>query len=277
MKSLKLLFVFLSIFCFSQNREIAGIVMSAETKTPIEYANIGVVNSVTATITDDKGFFKLNVPENLAHSEIKIRSIGYETQTLNVSDFQENKMIYLQPVYQVQEIEEVVVQKKDLKEKELGTKTSSRKRVTGWYNGPAIGGERGILIDPKNKISYIKNVSFHVALNDYENVDIRLHIRTLKNNMPDEELLYENIIIPVTTKKGWIKKDLSSYHIKFNEPIMVSLEFLNSSSYCMGKCYFAVSESKFSGVEYVKEASEYVWKIVNGTSPAIYLTVLQEK
>jgi len=45
--------------------------------------------------------------------------------------------------------------------------------------------------------------------------------------LPSEELLTENIMIPITKSSGWIEMDLSKYNLIFKDDIVLSLEWVN--------------------------------------------------
>ena len=120
----------------------------------------------------------------------------------------------------------------------------------------------------------IKDVSFHVAQNDFKKINVRLHIRKIINL--NQEILTEDIIIPVDIKNGWIKESISSYNIKIDEPVVVSLEWLDYYG-CSVNCNFYISLNYFSGTLYAKEASEGNWSIKKGMSPSILLNLIELK
>ncbi|AQX06843.1 hypothetical protein BAX97_04445 [Elizabethkingia meningoseptica] len=265
----------LTSFLFAQKKEISGIVLSGETNLPIEFASIGIKDSPFATITNKDGAFKLNIPNGYENAQVRITSIGYEPKVFNIQDYPivtEDKL-YLTP--KIINIQEVVLTKEQKYEIEkIGTESTSTKIVTGWSSGPGKGGERGILIKPKNKTYYIKDINFHIAENNFKSLNVRLHIRKLKDNLPDQELLQNNIIIPVTINKGWVSEDISRYKIKIDEPIVVSLEWLDNST-CNQNCNFLISLNYFSGKLFAKEASESKWIIKKGMSPSIFINIYQ--
>jgi len=84
-KYLLLLVLFLSLSVYSQNDNLAskilkGQVIDSETKKSLSASHIINLNSVTGTITNDKGFFEITAKANdtvmvsyLGHSSIKIK------------------------------------------------------------------------------------------------------------------------------------------------------------------------------------------------------------
>ncbi|WP_411898340.1 carboxypeptidase-like regulatory domain-containing protein [Elizabethkingia occulta] len=265
----------LTSFSLAQKKEIRGTVLSNETNLPIEFVTIGIKDSPFATITNKQGEFKMNIPDGYENSQIKITSIGYESKVYNIHDYSslsDNRLYLIPKIINIPEV--LLTKEQNYKTEKIGTESTSTKIVTGWSSGPGKGGERGILIKTKNKAYYIKDINFHVAENNFKNLNIRLHIRKLKDNFPDQELLQSNIIIPVTINKGWVREDISKYKIKIDEPVVVSLEWLDHSP-CNQNCNFLISLNYFSGKLYAKEASESKWIIKNGMSPGIFINVYQ--
>ena len=95
MNRLNLLLLYICFFNISlaQNKEVSGIVLSSETNLPIEFINVGVVNSTVGTITDSQGTFKLSIPKEFLDNEIKIKSIEYETKTFKISQLKKCQLL----------------------------------------------------------------------------------------------------------------------------------------------------------------------------------------
>lgn len=71
-----------SIYLFAQNNRTEGIVMDAQSHTPLEGVSVTLKNSGIGTATDARGRFSLNAPEN---SILLISFVGYETQEIAAS------------------------------------------------------------------------------------------------------------------------------------------------------------------------------------------------
>lgn len=70
------LILFLRISSFGQ--DINGMVIDSETKLPLEYASIGIINTHAGTITDKNGDFSFKAKID-STSIIRISMIGYES------------------------------------------------------------------------------------------------------------------------------------------------------------------------------------------------------
>lgn len=65
----------------SKNKIVTGTVTS-ESGTPLPGATVQVKNSKTATTTDDKGAFSLDVPDNAI---LVVSYVGYQSREISVS------------------------------------------------------------------------------------------------------------------------------------------------------------------------------------------------
>ena len=91
--SLLMLFVFLVFyqhsyaFAFQDTsqsfNEYKGYVIGNDTRKPLVFADISVVNTNISTITNKEGEFTLKVPKSLSSNRIKISFLGYETQEIS--------------------------------------------------------------------------------------------------------------------------------------------------------------------------------------------------
>ena len=102
------LFVMLMIFISSGNAQVyKGVLITEQKGTPVEYANVGIVEKNIGTTSNIDGQFELKIPlENLIDS-IRFSMIGYETITLVVSDFinRKNDTIWMaEKTYSISEV-----------------------------------------------------------------------------------------------------------------------------------------------------------------------------
>jgi hypothetical protein len=86
-------------FTGKAQHNITGVVYNAESKTPIELANVYISNSTKGSITDKAGKFALNgIP--VGQSELVISCIGFETQSIIINNSTKEIEILLQPKYE---------------------------------------------------------------------------------------------------------------------------------------------------------------------------------
>lgn len=236
------------------------------------YVNIGVIGTTIGTITNQQGNFSLNLKNQPAKAIIRFSTIGYQSQEYTVSELL-NKKVAIELVETPVLLEAVTINPKKFKKKRLGTKTSTKLTATGW-GGFGKGGERGLKIKVKNEV-YLEALHFHILENSYDSILLRLHIRKLIGNIPSEELLREEILIPVDIRLGWVEVNLKQYNLSYDENFALTLEWIDGWSAKRSNLYFSISI--FKGVLYGKEASEANWTILKRRSAAFYLDVLESQ
>lgn len=264
----------ISIHVVSQS--ISGQVISAKTQQPLAYVTIQVINKGLGTITDENGLFKLNASGFSQEAEIKLSMIGFETQIVSVKDLVNHENIFQMKELTVQ-LSEVIVRPKKIKVKTLGTKSLSTKNMTGWGGcgncSEDLGGiERGIRIDTRRPV-FVEKVNFHVAYFGYDSMLLRLHVRKIKDELPAQELLNNNIYVRVKST-GWHEIDLRTYNLSFSEDVAVSLEWVKAWGNTKGKeNSLKLSLALFKGTLFDKNFRGNQWTVHKPASPAIYLTV----
>lgn len=94
----------------AQNIIISGEVLDKKTNEALPYVNIGVEGTVTGTITDLDGNFKLEIPQKHKSGVFVVSSVGYKVQKFSVSEYsgKQDLKVALQPIdYQIEEIKVV--------------------------------------------------------------------------------------------------------------------------------------------------------------------------
>ncbi len=113
MKDKIILFIFI---CFSysglsQNLELKGKIINSKSGKPIEFANIGVVNSFVGAATDFNGEFSFEIYNKMLKNQVKISAIGYKPKIFTVNELIENKSIIIKLEPTTYDISEVNIEK----------------------------------------------------------------------------------------------------------------------------------------------------------------------
>ncbi|WP_299314472.1 carboxypeptidase-like regulatory domain-containing protein [uncultured Aquimarina sp.] len=230
MKKIKIniLFLLINLSLFAQN-SVVGILKDSETGQPISYVNIGIVEKDKGTVSTEEGKFELEIPLDLMNDTIKLSSIGYQSKSMIAKEFvailKANSIIGLLP--KVTELNEVVVINKKLKKKILGNKTKSKK-MRGAFNNAVAGNEVGIKIKIKDSPTYVKKFHTNVVSNTSEKVKFRLNFYSLKDGLPYEKIIKEDIIFSVNVKEGQFTLDLKEYNIVVEEDFYSTIELLEN-------------------------------------------------
>jgi len=226
----KLFFVvvlfFYSFISYSQEN-YKGRVIDIESEELLAFVNIGVIGKSIGTVSDINGDFELTLDEKNDRDTLRISMIGYEYREYIVSDFKkeilENSTVKL--IRAINELDEIVVVYKNLKEKILGSKTTS-KVITGGFTKDALGSEVGIKIKIKKSPTYIDDFNVSITHNAHDTIRFRLNFYDVKNGLPNNNILKENIIVKTNMKEGVLTVDLRKYNIVMEDDFIVTLEWL---------------------------------------------------
>lgn len=227
MKFFQTLILALSTITYSQSNICEGTLQAKNTNQKIAYANIGIVNQNLGTVTNKDGQFSLIIDEKFDNADIKISSIGFVPMVLKVSEFKkllsQNKIITIEKA--VNQLKEIVIRHKKLKRTMLGNKLGKKMVSAGFVNN-VLGNEIGIKIKINQKPTFIDAFQAVVDYNKFENFKFRINIYSIKNGLPNENLLTENIIATSQVKKGLMSIDLSQYDIMVTEDFFISIELI---------------------------------------------------
>jgi len=71
-------------------REIKGEVVDTNTKEPLVFATLNLLETNISTITNTEGKFILKIPASIKNGKIKISFIGYKSKEIEVAEFAKN-------------------------------------------------------------------------------------------------------------------------------------------------------------------------------------------
>lgn len=79
--------------------EYKGRVISNDTKEPLAFADISVINSNLSTITNIEGEFTLKIPKSLSTGSIQVSFLGYKTTEVQLNTLKEkNNILFLKAI-----------------------------------------------------------------------------------------------------------------------------------------------------------------------------------
>jgi len=235
----------------------SGTIIDSESGEALPYANVGVVGKNIGTVTDIKGEFSLKIDAEYDADTLMMSMIAYEDLVFVVRDFKEqlsnNSTFKL--TSKTTDLQEIVVSGSQLKSKILGNKTKS-KNIRGHFIADELGSEVGIIIKIKKSPTYIDKFHASIAENKYGLLKFRLNFYTVKDKMPHENILTENIIVETQIKEGVLTVDLSEYNIVVEDDFMVSLEWVED----LGEDGLFFSMSFFGSPVISRQTSQAYWK-----------------
>jgi len=249
---------------------ISGIIKSTDSEEALAYANIGILGQGVGTVSNENGLFKLQINEKHYQDSLKISIIGYKSRTFLVQDFvteiERESIIYL--AEKVMELNEVVVTNRKLKNRTLGNRTTS-KIISDGFDSDQLGNEAGLVIKIKRSPTYVQSFHASIAKNEHEKLKFRLNFYNLKDGLPHENILKENIIVTSTIKSGMLSVDLKKYDIIMEEDFFVSIEWIED--FGDGDLRFSIG---FLGSPVIyREASQARWTIINAIGPGFTVKV----
>ena len=286
---LKPTFVLLFLFYIGTlaGQTITGKVVDTATGEALVYVSIGVVGQPRGTITDENGAFALEINGLLSEAIVRFSMIGYLSQTFTVEELSDNNRITIKLESIPVSLSEVVVKPK--KTRKAGMTKCSLGPICGW-GGEHLGKgwEIGLKIELGELPALIKSLHVRVHKNSFDTCLLRLHVRNVVNELPGDELLTQNIIIPITKKSGWAEIDLSKHHLAFQGDVILSLEWVDVKGVNKNRLFSVRSNgkklppdavvlfnaSKIQAGTYTKWGSEAQWIRTNDRTPSFYVTVM---
>jgi hypothetical protein len=263
---------------------IQGKVVDKDDGSPLMYASLGLVNTPVGTITNEKGEFKLETRDSTQESTIRFSMIGYAPKTYTIQELTDrNSFIELEkkPI----QLEEIIVTANSDFLTVGTTGFTPGCGVAGWGGDKfGQGHEIGIKTDLGETFVKLKKLSFRIYKQSFDSTMLRLHIRDLIDDQPNQELLGTNILFTFSNTTGWVEINLDQYDVFLKGEIVLSLEWIkvwglnkkNMVKMNRSKEKTAVvllSKKKNNGQTFAKRGVEAIWRSSIGNTPSIYLTV----
>ena len=219
--------------------ELIGQVIDALTEEPIPYVNIGLVDENIGTVSDEQGYFQLEIdPLQYSQSNLRFSMIGFESKTYVLQEYLQKELLIIPLTEESTELEEVVVSTKrtQFETKILGNKTTT-KFIYAAFTTNKLGNEMGFVVRQRKRPMILKKFNISLVENDYGLIRFRLNFYSVENGLPTSTLLKENIIIETDATSGIVSKDLAPYEIVIDEDFFVSIEWIEDLG--PGKLYFS--------------------------------------
>lgn len=251
--------------------DLVGQVIDADTEEPLPYVNIGLVNQNIGTVTDEAGYFELEVPGNgFADATLRFSMIGFEPQDFTLQEYRDQKILTIPLKEKATALEEVVLttKKNKYQTKILGNKTTSQ-LIYAAFTTNKLGNEMGFLVRGRKNPMILKKFNVSLVENDYGPIRFRLNFYDLKDGLPNETLLNENIIVETDIQSGIVSKDLTPYEIVIDQDFFVAIEWIEDLG--PGKLFF--SGGFFGSPLIAREVSQGTWSKVGSASVGMNVEV----
>jgi hypothetical protein len=265
----------------SENIILRGKVFDMETKLPIAYVSVGVLNKSQGTVSDTLGQFAFTIAnENLLDS-LQFSMIGYLSLRIAVKDFMNDIVGSISLTIKVENLNEVIFTSSNSRKsfEIIGRESSGKLTQVSIHNKTSadetIGSEMGMLykIDKENAV--LKDFNFYISANNFNSIKFRINIYSVKNGLPDSLINSKQIFAILDNfKTGWTKVDLAEYSLIVKNDIIVTVQWIESEMVKKEKpvTIVPVAMTLFSKNCYVRIASQDKWKKM-GMSLSSYITI----
>ncbi|RQO65940.1 oxidoreductase [Pedobacter sp. KBW06] len=196
-----------------------------QSNNPIPYASIGIKNSRSGSLATENGQYKLVVPDHLKDSAVIFSALGYLAKVVGLNELKNNGNVVL--TEKVAMLNEISINGSKLNEKTIGQQSRPFLTFSRMFdqNVPTI--EQGNIFElfPETRLN---SYNFYIMPSSrFKQISLKLNIYKLKNDLPQESVLQENLLYKTTTT-GWQHIDLSSYALSFKDldKIAVTLQLV---------------------------------------------------
>ncbi len=206
---------------------IKGKVVEQGNNNPISFANIGVLNSTFGTISNSDGSFSIKIPESHTEEYLLFSAIGFESKSVAIKTFKEEKEIIIYLTEKTFELDEVFISSSTKKIKEKHAWLGNTKRnlmVQGqmFLDSISAGGAMALLIEKKElkDLKFIDQAHLFITRNTEPEFKVRvrlLEVDSTNNNLPGEDIFYESVVVASDMRRGWLTFDLSKYEFAIEE------------------------------------------------------------
>lgn len=249
-------------FVVSAQQKITGQVEDAETGAPVSFASVTHEKSQGVT-TDSSGRFGFIMrKQNKLSDSILITAIGYSPKKILIRDLLINHKIKLVKVDRM------------LEQVKVFASLKGDHRRFGYYRDWKVkneGGEIGYIFDfPWNRVT-VGNVQVKINHN-YDTCWLKLHLRDAPVSglgLPENELLKNEIILPVTTKYGLVEFDLDWIPVSIpSKRLYAGFELLRCGcSASSAPSFFFMGNEE--GQNFYRESEHSIWQ--RGGNYTIYV------
>ncbi|MGG5487870.1 serine hydrolase [Winogradskyella sp.] len=212
---------FLALFVFITTSDaqvkLAGKIINANSNEAIPYANIGILNTEVGTISNEDGSFSIQIPKEKLNSSIIFSSLGFVSQTANVSSFSDKLNVLIQLKEDVTKLDPVTLSfKRSKKESETyGNGKSLLLSGQLHYDRLKAGSAMALMVKKENRdLKFITNASLYIAKNLSPEFKVRFRLMSVDSltNEPGKDLINEQIIEISDIKKGWLNFEVKELH-----------------------------------------------------------------
>ncbi|MGB1449864.1 MAG: carboxypeptidase-like regulatory domain-containing protein [Flavobacteriaceae bacterium] len=254
--------------------QIIGKITDGEFNDPLPYVNIGIPNAGIGTVSDEEGYFLLDIPANLIQKELRFSMVGFAPQSFPINRIAgpNEKLLNVVLKPETTALAEVVVTSGAWEIKKVGNETESKLITTG-FTSNRLGNEIAQFVRvKKQRPTRIQRFWLSIAENTIESVILRLNIYLEEEGFPGTNVLQKPIYIELPNEPQTIEVDLTPYDIYIEDDFFVSIEWIED----LGVEGLWFSAGVFGKSLYARSTSHDQWVKQRGLSIGMGVEVLQK-
>ena len=268
------LFLLLSTRLFAQI-QIFGKITDTEFNTSLPYVNIGIPDAGIGTVSDEEGYYLLEIPANLVDKEVRFSMIGFAPQNYKINQIEGSteKLLNIGFESEITSLKEVVVTSGKWESVVVGNQTESKLITTGFTTNK-LGNEIAQFVRvKKQRPTLVQRFWLSIAENTIESVILRLNIYLEEKGFPGTNVLQKPIYIELPNSPQTIEVDLTPYDIYVEDDFFVSIEWIED----LGVEGLWFSAGVFGKSLYARSASHDQWVKQRALSIGMCVEISQKK
>jgi len=258
MTILRIIFLLVFIPLSGWSETISGRMVDRETGEALPYVNIGVLGGERGTVSNEQGYFHLDLTGLMPESTIRFSFIGYENHHATVEKLSglggNLGEVKLTPI--TLEMQAVLVFPREFKEKVVGNPHPPA-MMRGGFAEDSLGYELGIRVKIRKRPTLLKTLTLHGVTTTYDTVFYRLNVYEMEDKQPGKNILTKPIYITLTDfeQLADITIDLTSHHIVVHDDFAITLEYVKE----LGEGDLQFSTGILNGKIFYRKTSQAPW------------------
>lgn len=256
--------------------QFQGRVINAKTEVGLPFVNIGIPNKGIGTVSDEMGFYQLEVTPKMAEEVLRFSMIGFSSQEVKIknADTNNKNIIDIALIPELINLNEVVVTDAKWKKIRRGNRTDSKNFQAG-FDSNQLGTELAQFVRvKKNRPTKLLSFWLSVSKNQInEQVTLRLNIYDEKDGFPATNILSEPIYIKLPKDPSTVNVSLRPYDIYLEDSFFISIEWLED----LGKDNLWFSVGLLGNSLYARSASHARWARLKPLNIGMGVEMLQKQ
>ena len=253
---------------------VFGQIHDAEFNTPLPYVNIGIPDQGIGTVSDEEGYYQLEIPDHLLNESLLFSMVGFASEERSIASLEQGqeKLLSLKMQPQVTALTEVVVTDAKWELITIGNNKVS-KLITAGFTSNNLGNEIAQFVRvKKNRPTLLKKFWLSIAENTIQDVILRFNVYTEVEGFPGENILTEPIYVSLPNAAETIIVDLAPYDIYIEDDFFFSIEWIED----LGSDNLLFSAGVFGKAVYARSASQSKWVRQKALSIGMGVELLQK-